>query len=87
MKILYNLLYFRSKSAYEYVDNKSPPLDPKRNRDLDGKVKSELRNISTNPSTKVENTFFKQYKHMDDPYDRAAKMEKERNKKNKSMEG
>jgi len=24
---------------------------------------------------------------MDDPYDRAAKMEKERNKKNKSMEG
>jgi hypothetical protein len=62
-------------------------LDPKRHRDADGKVKSEFKNFYTNPNSRVENTFFKSYKHIDDPYDRAVKMEKEINKRNKSLEG
>ena len=62
-------------------------MDPKRHRDADGRVKSELKNFYSNPNSRVETTFFKDYKHMDDPYDRATKMERELNKRNKSLEG
>lgn len=51
-------------------------MDPKRYRDADGKVKSEFKNFYTNPNSRVESTFLKSYKHIDDPYDRAEKMEK-----------
>lgn len=49
-------------------------MNPKRNRDDDGKVKSQPKNLYTNPGTKIENTFFKHPKHLDDPYDREAKI-------------
>ena len=72
-----------SKSSYEYKEQNNPEKDPKRLRDSDGRVKSELKNITSNPHSKVDNSYFKFPKHVSDPYDRAHKMELERNRKNK----
>lgn len=72
---------------YEFKEENNPELDPKRNRDPDGKVKSELRNVYTNQQSTVIRSFFKPIKYIDDPYERAHKMEVEHAKKQKSLEG
>jgi hypothetical protein len=46
------------------VEDKRPELDPKRNRDQDGKVKTVPRNSFTNPGSKVIDSYFKDYKHL-----------------------
>jgi hypothetical protein len=50
-------------------------------------VKSQPRNITSNPQSKVNDQFFKYQKHIPDPYDREKKIEIERQKKNKKLEG
>lgn len=57
------------KSSYEYIEEN--PESKKRNmRDGDGKVKTEPRNFTTNPMSKVKTDLFKELKHIEDPYDR-----------------
>ena len=56
------------------MEEAGPDLNPKRNREEDGKVKSKPRNAYTNPGSKVVDSYFKNLKHVDDPYDRAHKI-------------
>jgi len=74
-----------AKVPYEYKEQNNPELDPKRNRDTDGKVKSQPRNLYTNPQTTVIRSFFKPIKYLEDPYERAHQMEIEHLKKEKSL--
>lgn len=48
----------------------NPESNKKIIRDETGKVKTDARNFTTNPISKVETEFFKPLKHMPDPYDR-----------------
>jgi hypothetical protein len=48
----------------------NPELDPKRFREENGRVKSGLRNFYTNNSQRVNETVFRHYKYVGDPYER-----------------
>lgn len=61
-------------------------MDPKRNRDPDGKVKAAPRNFYSNQQSTVIRSYFKPIKYIDDPYERAHQMEIDHAKKMKSME-
>ena len=50
-------------------------------------MKSKPRNAYTNPGSKVVDSYFKNLKHVDDPYDRAHKAKVDRQKKDKALEG
>lgn len=72
---------------YEYKQQNNPELDPKRNRDGDGKVKANPRNFYTNQQSTVIRSFFKPLNYIPDPYERAHEMEVDHAKKEKSLEG
>jgi len=75
------------KASYPYTEEKQPPLDPRRNREEDGRVRSLPRNAYTNSGRKIIDTYFKHEKHLDDPYNRAHELELEKRKKDKVLEG
>lgn len=62
-------------SAFEYIEE-NPETKVKNHRDEEGKVKTEPRNFTTNPMSKVENEFFKNPKYLPDPYERKLELEK-----------
>lgn len=72
---------------YEYKEQNNPELNPKRNRDEDGKVKAAPRNFYSNQQSTVIRSFFKPIKYIEDPYERAHQMEVDHMKKEKSLEG
>jgi hypothetical protein len=61
---------FRTNSAYEYVDQKNPELDPKRFKMEDGRVRSGPKNFYTNSQSKVNDTTFRHYKYIEDQFNR-----------------
>ena len=61
-------------------------MDPKRNRDPDGKVKAAPRNFYTNQQTTVLRSYFKPHKYIEDPFERAHQMEVDLAKKQKGQE-
>ena len=62
-------------SSYNYLEQKDHKQKTIK-KDVNGRVKTEPANFSTNPMSKVENTFFKPLKHMPDPYSRKQQIEK-----------
>lgn len=61
---------FSINSAYEYIEQKNPELDPKRYKMEDGRVKSGPKNFYTNPQSKINDTTFKRYRYIEDPMNR-----------------
>lgn len=59
---------------YEYKEENNPEKQPKRNRELDGKVKLEPRNYYTNLQSTVIKSYFKHPKYIEDPYERAHQL-------------
>ncbi len=51
-------------SSYEFKEENNPELNPKRNRDSEGKVKVEPRNYYTNQQSTVIRSFFKPIKYI-----------------------
>jgi len=66
---------FRSKSTYGYSEEKSFAKDPKSHRNAEGQVVVEMRNIQASPMTKVDRTYFKFAKYIEDPYGRETQLE------------
>lgn len=57
------------KSAFEYVEQKTM-IEKKRKLDENGRVKTQPRNITSNPTDKVERQFMKNPEYISDPFDR-----------------
>jgi len=79
---------FKETAVYpfEYKEGNNPELDPKRNREEDGKVKSAPRNFFTNQQSTVIRSFFKPNKYIEDPYERAHQMSVDYANKQKALE-
>ncbi len=73
-------------SAYTYKEQLNPELDPKRFKMQDGRVKTGPKNLYTNSLNKVSDNYFKPYKHLPEPYERAHLLELEHHQKQKSKE-
>lgn len=62
------------------MEEKTDTSQKKIIRDENGRVKTESRNVQTNPCTKVETTLLKFPKHEPDPYSRKSEIEREHQK-------
>ena len=74
-------------AAYEHIDENNPEKEPKRNREADGKVKSQPRQFQTNPQKRVLSDYFKPIKNVSDPLEREHDINWEHYKQEKAKEG
>jgi hypothetical protein len=72
-----------TNSSYTYIEQ-NPETKKKIKKDENGKVKTEPKNFTTNPMSRVDQEVFKQLKHMEDPYSRKREMEKMEQEANNS---